>query len=169
MPKKKAGLGSAPLVEALKAQGQRAYAQGKHADAIKLWERALRRAPKDISLLNQLGDASLRLEDMPQAAAYYLRVADLFQADGFFLKALVMLKKVNKAMPELIDIHARMATLYEEQGLSMEAVSQYRILAEFFQKRADELAKSGTPTGTKLAFIGPFGLMKRTEAPAHRR
>ena len=117
------------------AEGDKLFQKGKVDAAIKQWEDALTEAPKDVNLLNKIGDAYSKISKVEDATKYYLKVGDHFAADGFFLKAIAMFKKINKNEPSRLDVYERLAELYHKQGLAMEAKSQYQVLADYHIKQ----------------------------------
>jgi hypothetical protein len=52
-------------------------------------------------------------------------VAEQFAEQGFLPKAIAIYKKINRLAPQRLDIFERLGELYVEQGLMVEAKSQF--------------------------------------------
>jgi tetratricopeptide (TPR) repeat protein len=139
--------------EKLIAEGDKLFGKGKVEGAIKAWEEALAETPKDVALLNKIGDAWAKINRVEDATRYYLRVGDHYASDGFFLKAIAMFKKINKNEPSRLDIYERLAELYAKQGLAMEAKSQYQVLADYHIKQGQTSDAAGVYL--KIATLDP--------------
>src|SRR5512138_3308681 len=74
--------------------------KGKLDQAIKEYRRALEMLPNDTNTLNRLGDLLVRVNRIPEAIEVYQKIAEHFAADGFFLKAIAIYKKVNRLDPQ---------------------------------------------------------------------
>ena len=67
--------------------------QGKIQNAISDYEKVLQHDPKDLAILNTLGDLYARVGDPSRAASYFKRVGDAYAAEGFTVKAIALYKK----------------------------------------------------------------------------
>ena len=77
-------------------------AKGAYDKAIKEYQKVLEVDPKDGRVLQKMGELYQKKNDNPNAADYFLRVADCYSAEGFFLKAVAVFKQVLKLDPTLI-------------------------------------------------------------------
>jgi tetratricopeptide (TPR) repeat protein len=109
---------------------EKSLAQGKIASAIQEYERIAEHDADDFTALNTLGDLYARVEKRAEAVACYRRVAEHYREQGFTLKAVAMYKKLTRFGPEDPKTALALASLYEHQGLSVEARQQYLIVAE---------------------------------------
>jgi pilus assembly protein FimV len=107
---------------------------GKLLEAVKEYQKLVDDNPRDMNLVNKLGDLLLRAGKNQDALKQFMRIADFFAKDGFHLKAIAMYKKISKIDPSNLECQQRLATLYHEQGLATEAKSQYRQIADAFVK-----------------------------------
>jgi tetratricopeptide (TPR) repeat protein len=104
--------------------------QGKVAQAIAEYQQILRHDPKDQATLMTVGDLFARQGDMPQAAEYFERLAQVYLSDGFNSKAIAIYKKIAKLAPnELVPLE-RLADLYVQQGVLSEARPLFLQIAE---------------------------------------
>jgi tetratricopeptide (TPR) repeat protein len=111
--------------------------KGKLDQAIKEYEKLRSASPEDTNTINRLGDLYGRVGEIEKAIDLYCMVAEKFSEQGFLPKAIAMYKKVNRLAPQRLDIFERLGELYIEQGLTVEAKNQFRMLAEHYAKSDD--------------------------------
>ncbi|MFN0120373.1 MAG: tetratricopeptide repeat protein [Blastocatellia bacterium] len=106
--------------------------QGRLQGAIEEYQKITQADPADITTLNTLGDLYVRVGDTNEALRTFLRIAEHYRAGGFNLKAIAMLKKVTKLDPNNVDVLLKLAGLYAQQKLIVDARQQYLAVAEHF-------------------------------------
>jgi tetratricopeptide (TPR) repeat protein len=111
--------------------------QGKLQNAISEYEKVVKEDPKDLTVLNTIGDLYARLGQSDRATAYFRKVGDAYAADGFTVKAIAMYKKLTKLAPSSVDGLQKLADLYTQQGLYNDARQQYVALADHWMKAND--------------------------------
>jgi len=111
--------------------------KGKYENAIREYEKVLRKFPEDTTIINRVGDLYGRVGQLQKAIELYEEIADHFTRDGFTTKAIAILKKVQRLDPQRLDIFERLAGLYFDQGLMIEAKREYQILAEWYVKNGE--------------------------------
>jgi tetratricopeptide (TPR) repeat protein len=111
--------------------------KGKLEQAIKEYEKLLAASPDDTNTINRLGDLYGRVGEIDKAVDRYEQVASQFADQGFLPKAIAIFKKINRLAPQRLDIFERLGELYVEQGLMVEAKSQFTMLAEHYAKNDD--------------------------------
>ncbi len=111
--------------------------QGKLQNAISDYEKIVKQDPKDLTVLNTIGDLYARLGQAERAASYFRKVGDAYAGDGFTVKAIAMYKKLTKLTPSNIEALQRLAELYTQQGLYNDARQQYVALADYWMKGND--------------------------------
>jgi tetratricopeptide (TPR) repeat protein len=111
--------------------------KGKLDQAIREYEKILRRFPGDTTIINRVGDLYGRVGQVQRAIELYEEIADHFTKDGFFPKAIAILKKVQRLDPQRLDIFERLAGLYAELKLTVEARREYQILADWYVKNGE--------------------------------
>jgi len=114
--------------------------QGKLQNAIAEYEKILKADPRDLTVLNTIGDLYARIGDNARAIEYFKQVGDAYAADGFTVKAIAVYKKISKLQPSL-DGTLKLAELFTQQGLFNDARAQYLQVAEEFL-RSGELDKA---------------------------
>ncbi len=113
---------------------EKSLAQGKIPAAIKEYQLIVKHDPDDFSALNMLGDLLIRTSDQPEAIKCFNRVAEHYREEGFALKAIAMYKKIDRLNPGSIEIAAKLAPLYEVQGLIVDARTHYLMVADAYSK-----------------------------------
>jgi tetratricopeptide (TPR) repeat protein len=114
--------------------------QGKLQNAIVEYEKVLKADPKDLTVLNTVGDLYARNGEVDKATECFKKVGDAYAAQGFTVKGIAMYKKIGKLKPSLESV-LKLAELYTQQGLFNDARAQYLQVAEEFL-RAGELEQS---------------------------
>ena len=111
--------------------------KGKLEQAVREYEKILKRFPNDTTTINRVGDLYGRMGQLQRSIELYEEVADHFTADGFTTKAIAILKKIQRLDPQRLDIFERLADLYFEQKLLVEAKREYEILADWYVKNGE--------------------------------
>jgi tetratricopeptide (TPR) repeat protein len=141
--------------------------RGRLDQALSDYLRLLKDNPTDTFALNKAGDVCVRMGRPADAIEHFSRIADVYTNDGFFLKAIAILKKINKIDPTRLDVHDRLADLYARQGLTQDARSHYVVLAEQWLKKND--LKGAIRAYSKIASLDPADLKVQSRlADLHR-
>src|SRR5208283_2111533 len=106
-------------------EAEKSVAQGKIAQAIKLYQDILDNDPSDVSLLNTVGDLYIRDRNIPEGLKQFHKLAEAYVREGFNVKAIAIYRKISKVDPNSVDTLLKLAELYQLQGLSREARDQY--------------------------------------------
>ncbi len=118
----------------INANAEKFVKSGKIPEAITEYKKLADDNSRDMGVLNKLGDLCARAGKNQDAIRYFLRIAEFYASDGFFLKAIAMYKKVSKLDPANVDCQIKLAGLYQQQGLTIEAKAQYLAVADRFIK-----------------------------------
>ena len=157
------------------AQAEKCVQQGKLPNAIAEYEKIIREDPKDLTVLNTVGDLYARVGENERAAHCFKKVADQYAQEGFTVKAIAIYKKLTKLSPGSFDNISKLAELYSQQGLLNDARTQYMQVADHLLRSGDnsqaarifqrilELDPENTLTQTKLADLY-MKLGKKAEA-----
>ncbi|HEY6307403.1 MAG TPA: tetratricopeptide repeat protein [Candidatus Angelobacter sp.] len=119
------------------ASAEKFVQQGKLQNAIAEYEKIVKEDPKDLTVLNTLGDLCARIGQNEQAAQYFKRVGDHYAQDGFTVKAIAVYKKLTRLSPGNFDNLNRLGELYSQQGLFTDARLQYMQVADHLLKSGD--------------------------------
>ena len=114
------------------ASAEKNVQQGKLQNAITDYEKVLKEDPRDITVLNTIGDLYARLGQVDSAVTYFRKVGDHYATEGFTVKAIAMYKKLTKLNPTAIESVQKLAELYTQQGLYNDARQQFMIVADSY-------------------------------------
>lgn len=128
-------------------------AQGKISAAIKEYSQIVDHEPDDFTALNMLGDLYVRQNDKNRALQCFLRIAEHYREEGFQSKAIAMYKKIDRLNPRSPEIANKLASLYESQGLFVDARAQYMVVAETWLK--DGQTRKALEIFRKVADLDP--------------
>jgi len=134
-------------------------AKGAYDKAIKEYRRILDADPKDVRVLQKMGELYQKKNDSEQAATYFTKVAENYSSDGFFLKAVALYKQVLKLNPSLLEINLRLAELHQQLQLVSEATSYYQIVAQQHEKSGN--IKASLDTLKKIIELDPENVSSR--------
>jgi tetratricopeptide (TPR) repeat protein len=109
--------------------------QGKLQNAIAEYEKVIKEDPRDLTVLNAIGDLYARVGQNEKAAEYFKNVGDQYAHNGFTVKAIAVYKKLTR-LSVSADALVKLAELYTQQGLFNDARTNYMLVA-------DQLLKSG--------------------------
>ncbi|HEX4622581.1 MAG TPA: tetratricopeptide repeat protein, partial [Myxococcaceae bacterium] len=134
-------------------------AKGAYDKAIKEYQKVLDADPKDVRILQKMGELYQKKNDNGQAAHYFTKVAESYSADGFFLKAVALYKQVLKLNPNLVDVNLKLAELHQQLGLMSEAMAYFQTVANAYDKQGD--TKSSLDTLKKMVDLDPENVASR--------
>lgn len=157
------------------ASAEKFVQQGKLPNAIAEYEKIIKEDPKDVTVLNTIGDLYARVGQNEHAVMYFKKVADQYAQSGFTVKAIAVYKKLVKLQPNSSENTFKLAELYTQQGLFNDARAQYMQIADGLLRSGDnnqaarvlqrilELDPENAHTQTKLADLY-MKIGKRDEA-----
>jgi tetratricopeptide (TPR) repeat protein len=119
------------------AQAEKFVQQGKLPNAISEYEKVIKEDPKDLTVLNTIGDLYARVGNNEQATYYFKRVGDQYAQNGFAVKAIAIYKKLTKIGPYNSENTTKLAELYGQQGLYNDARVHYMQVADHLLKSGD--------------------------------
>lgn len=133
---------------------ERYVLHGKIRLAISEYLKIINLDPEDVLILNTIGDLYLRQNNWAEANKFFMRVADQYVRNNFFLKAIAVYKKVLHADPGNLEVNTTVASLYAKQGLSLDACNQYLRVIELLEK--DGRSKETLEIYEKIAELDPL-------------
>jgi tetratricopeptide (TPR) repeat protein len=145
------------------ASAEKFVQQGKLTNAITEYEKIIKEDPKDLTVLNTVGDLYARVGQNEQAVRYFKMVGDQYAQTGFTVKAIAIYKKLSKLSPNNTENTTKLAELYGQQGLYNDSRAQYMQIADALLRSGDnnqaarifqrilEMDPENTSTQSKLA------------------
>ncbi len=116
----------------------RIYAdEGKYDKAIAEYEKILTADAADLRVKLRVAELYTKRKQITEAIRIYREVADAYSGEGFYLKAVTVLKNILRLNPTLVDVNQMLAELYERMGLIADAIRQYSILATTLDQKGD--------------------------------
>lgn len=113
----------------IESHAEKLVKRGKLQEAIKEYRKILVGDDQDISIRNTMGDLFVRMGQKREAVAEFLKIAESYEGKGLFSKSIAILKRINRIDPDHMESVAQLAQLYENQGFTSEAKSEYEKLA----------------------------------------
>lgn len=114
---------------------QKFLAKGQIPKAISEYQKLVQAFPKDVRNRQKLAELLSRNKRSDEALTEYDAVARHYTDAGFYLKAIAVFKQMQKLDPSRVDIYHRLAELNEKQGLVGNAMTEYRNLVSFYDKK----------------------------------
>ena len=136
-------------------------AKGAYDKAIKELQKILDSDPKDVRVLQKMGELYQKKNDNPGAAQYFIKVAESYSNDGFFLKAVALYKQVLKLDPSLVTVNLKLAELHQQLQLVGEAMAYYQVVANHYDKSGD--TRSSLDTLKKMVDLDPDNIPSRVK------
>ncbi len=121
--------------EKLLTSAQKFLSKGQLPKAIDEYRKLVDAFPKDMRNKQKLAELFSREKRNEEALVEYEAVARHFTETGFYLKAIAVFKQMQKIDPTQVKIYYRLAELNEKQGLIGNALTEYRNLAAFYDKK----------------------------------
>ncbi len=131
----------------------------KVQEAIREYQKLVEDNPRDIATLNQLGNLHLRAGNKNAAVPIFIKVAELFNKNGFAMKAVASLKIAVREDPNNLRAWELLAELSEQQGFVKEARTAYEKVAELVSGGSD--SEAVLRVNQKLLDIDPDNLRVR--------
>jgi tetratricopeptide (TPR) repeat protein len=127
--------------------------QGNITAAIKEYRQIVDHDAGDLTALNMLGDLYARAGRKEEAITCFLLIAEHYREREFNLKAIAMYKKIDRLNPRNPDIAEKLAVLYANQGLVVDARAQYLVVADALSRAGE--AKQALDVLHKIADLDP--------------
>jgi tetratricopeptide (TPR) repeat protein len=108
-------------LENTRRNADRLLKQGRLDAAFEEYRRLAEEVPRDLPLLNLVGDLASRLGRHGEAVGFYNRVAEEYAKSGFYPKAVAILKKILRYDPDRPEVLLRIGEMYLGQKLTGEA------------------------------------------------
>lgn len=136
-------------------------AKGAFDKAVKEYQKVLRTDPGDVRVLQKLGELHQKKGDNAQAAQFFIKVAEGYSEEGFFLKAVALYKQVLKLNPSLVNVNLRLGELHQQLQLMSEAAAYYQLVASQYEQAGD--IRSSLNIFKKLVDLSPDNVTSRVK------
>ena len=143
----------------VRKEAEKFQASGRLDKAIDCYRMLVDDDPKNLGLMNTLGDLMAQANRQAEAADVFRRLAIAYERDGFAPKATAILKKAVRSAPDDMDLMQRLADLYRQTGMIRDAVATHLQVAEAFQKKG--LVKRALEEFGKVVDLDPKNLKNK--------
>ncbi|GEM_PF-1429896 len=111
--------------------------QGKIPAAIQEYQKILEQDPRDLVVLNTVGDLLLRINKNSEALTYFYKLGEAYVEDGFVRNGIAVYKKITRSDATAIEAVCRLADLYTVQGQLSDARTYLNQAVEHYSKSGD--------------------------------
>lgn len=133
----------------------------QYTKAIKDFARIVEMEPGDIRSRQKLAELYVRTSKPADAYEQYEAIAKYYSSNGFYLKAIAIYKQMQRLDPSQIFIYTRLAELNQKQGLTGNAMAEYRSLVDYYER--NQLIADEIKTLEKMREIDPGNLNVRVK------
>lgn len=116
---------------------QKLALRGQFEKAIKAYEQLLAIEPAAINHRQKMAELMVRVGRIEDARSEFESIGKKFTADGFYLKAIAVFKKLQGMFPGDIPITLTLAGLNEKHGLVANAIAEYKQVFDYYEKIGD--------------------------------
>jgi pilus assembly protein FimV len=161
IPRRDRGAGSAVAFNKEKVMdaARKFVDKGQLDKAVKEYLRIVREDPRDVRVWLKIGDLYAKKGGKQEAVETYLRVAQFYHEQGFFLKAVAVYKQILKLDPRLVDVNLKLAELYRQLGLMSDAMQHYEAVAAHFHREGN--TRDAIAAVSKLVDLDPDNIATR--------
>ncbi|MRR53298.1 MAG: tetratricopeptide repeat protein [Deltaproteobacteria bacterium] len=117
------------------ASAQKFIQKGQFDRALRDYEQVVTADPKDVKLRQKLAELMIRCNRRDDAIREYNTIAKFYDENGFYLKSIAVYKQIQRLDPSNIEISLCLAALNEKQGMIGNALSEYKMVYDHYQKQ----------------------------------
>ncbi len=118
-------------------EAQKFTSRGQFDKAAKAYEQIIALEPAAINLRQKFAELLIKCARNDDARKELETVAGHFSKNGFYLKAISVYKQLQKLFPADISLSLTLAELNEKHGLIANALSEYKLVYEQYEKSDD--------------------------------
>jgi tetratricopeptide (TPR) repeat protein len=133
--------------------------KGQLDKAIKEYLRVVGDDPQDVRVWLKIGDLYVKKGAKREATETYVRVAEFYSGQGFFLKAVAVYKQILKLNPRLVEVNLKLAELYRQLGLMSDSMQHFEMVAGHFHREGK--TKEALATVRQLVELAPDNVATR--------
>ena len=142
-------------------EADKLLAAGRIDKAIEEYRKLLDDNPKDLPLMNRIGDLCVQAKRVGEAIDLFKRLGMTYERDGFTQKGIAVLKKATRLAPDDLDMSGRLADMYRQVGMIKDALQVHLSVAEFFTKKG--LIKRALEEFAKVVELDPKNLKNKVK------
>ena len=120
---------------------QKLMLRGQFDKAVKIYEQIIALEPTAINHRQKLAELLIKCGRNDDARKELETIGKYFSKNGFYLKAIAVYKQLQKFFPADISLTLKLAELNEKHGLVANALSEYKLVFEFYEK-ADNIPEA---------------------------
>lgn len=135
--------------------------KGQIDKAIKEFTRITEVDSRDVRVRLKLGELYARKGMRGEAVNEYRLVAEEYTRAGFYSKAVAVYKQALKVDIRQVEIYSKLGDLYHKLGLTNEAMTQYKIVANYYDK--ERMARECLEVLKKIVELDPKNLSNRVK------
>jgi tetratricopeptide (TPR) repeat protein len=113
---------------------QKFVIRGQFDKAVIIYEQIIALEPAAINHRQKLAELLIKCGRNDDARKELETIGNYFSKNGFYLKAIAVYKQLQKFFPADISLTLKLAELYEKHGLVANALSEYKLVFEFYEK-----------------------------------
>jgi tetratricopeptide (TPR) repeat protein len=114
-------------------RANRLFQQGRTDIAVNEYKKILELKPDDLQVRRIVGDIELKRNNMKEAVEQYEWIADQYLKEGLYVKAIAAYKRITRVSPDYEAVRLKLARLYIQHDLTMEAKQIYLDFAEKYR------------------------------------
>lgn len=143
--------------------------RGQFDKAAKAYEQILALEPAAVNQRQKLAELLIKCGRNDDARREFETIGKHFSKNGFYLKAIAVYKQLQKLFPADISLSLTLAELNEKHGLVANALSEYKLVNEFYEKAGN--IPEALSILERMQNVDPQNIpikIKLAEAYAHR-
>jgi len=143
----------------VEALAEKLVKRGKQLEAIVEYRKLVTGDEQDVRILSIISDIYTKIGQKDNAVKELHKIAGIYEKKGLDSKAIAILKRIIRLNPDNLDSTEKLANLYQEQGFSTEARSEYLRMAKILEKKSE--LKDAVKMYEKLLSVSPNDLASR--------
>ena len=143
----------------IEAYAEKLLRRGKIQDAIQEYQKLLKGDDSDIPIRNIIGDLFVKSHQAGKGIEEFKKIADLYKSKGLDSKVIATLKRINRIDAHDLESVESLAQLYQKQGFTSEAKTEYLKLANSLKSNNEN--KKAIQVYDKLIKLSPEDMETR--------
>ncbi len=111
---------------------QKYIKKGQLEKAVRAYQKIVEEDPLDVRVWLKIGDLQSKQNKKQEAVDTYIKVAEFYSEQGFYLKAVAVFKQILTLDADQVEVNLRLAELYKQLGLLNDAMRQYEKVSSHY-------------------------------------